>query len=85
MTMFRAFARTPVLKGPGRADVDIAMSKWWAKKRPAEGQVCAVAHVIPLFIVLQNRNLPLVLQLLRNFFVVFITIIDCIILSISTN
>lgn len=40
MTMLRAFARTPVLKGPGRADVELAMSKWWTKKRPAEGQVC---------------------------------------------
>jgi hypothetical protein len=25
--------------GPVRADVDPAMVKWWAKKRPAEGQV----------------------------------------------
>ena len=39
MTMLRAFARTRVLNGPGRADVDIAMTKWWTKKRPAEGQV----------------------------------------------
>jgi hypothetical protein len=37
--MIRAFARTRVLKGPGRADVDLAMTKWWGKKRPAEGQV----------------------------------------------
>ena len=37
--MLRAFARTQVLRGPGRADVDLAMSKWWTKKRPAEGQV----------------------------------------------
>jgi hypothetical protein len=35
----RAFSRSRVLLGPGRADVDIAMTKWWAKKRPAEGQV----------------------------------------------
>jgi len=39
MTMIRAFARTRVLKGPGRADVDLAMTKWWGKKRPAEGQI----------------------------------------------
>jgi hypothetical protein len=39
MTMIRAFARTRILKGPGRADVDLAMTKWWGKKRPAEGQV----------------------------------------------
>lgn len=37
--MLRAFARTQALRGPGRADVDLAMSKWWTKKRPAEGQV----------------------------------------------
>lgn len=37
--MLRAFARTQVLRGPGRADVDLAMSKWWTKKRPTEGQV----------------------------------------------
>jgi hypothetical protein len=36
---FRAFTRTSILKGPGRSDVDIAMSKWWTKKRPAEGQI----------------------------------------------
>mmetsp|Transcript_29734 Transcript_29734/g.71995 ORF Transcript_29734/g.71995 Transcript_29734/m.71995 type:complete len:103 (-) Transcript_29734:280-588(-) len=35
----RAFSRTSLLRGPGRADVDIAMSKWWTKKRPAEGQI----------------------------------------------
>jgi hypothetical protein len=40
--MIRAFARTRVLKGPGRADVDLAMTKWWGKKRPAEGQVSEV-------------------------------------------
>jgi hypothetical protein len=28
-----------VLNGPGRSDVELAMSKWWTKKRPAEGQV----------------------------------------------
>ena len=38
--MIRAFARTRVLNGPGRSDVDLAMTKWWTKKRPAEGQVC---------------------------------------------
>mmetsp|Transcript_15816 Transcript_15816/g.29373 ORF Transcript_15816/g.29373 Transcript_15816/m.29373 type:complete len:99 (-) Transcript_15816:98-394(-) len=37
--MLRAFARTRVLNGPGRADVDLAMTKWWTKKRPAEGQI----------------------------------------------
>ena len=37
--MLRAFTRTRALRGPGRADVDLAMSKWWTKKRPAEGQV----------------------------------------------
>eukprot|EP00428_Durinskia_dybowskii_P011372 CAMPEP_0170214666 /NCGR_PEP_ID=MMETSP0116_2-20130129/6965_1 /TAXON_ID=400756 /ORGANISM="Durinskia baltica, Strain CSIRO CS-38" /LENGTH=98 /DNA_ID=CAMNT_0010465233 /DNA_START=40 /DNA_END=336 /DNA_ORIENTATION=- len=37
--MLRAFARTQVLRGPGRADVDLAMSKWWTKKRPTEGQI----------------------------------------------
>lgn len=37
--MLRAFTRTHALRGPGRADVDLAMSKWWTKKRPAEGQV----------------------------------------------
>ena len=37
--MIRAFSRTRVLKGPGRSDVDLAMTKWWGKKRPAEGQV----------------------------------------------
>lgn len=37
--MLRAFSRTRALRGPGRADVDIAMSKWWTKKRPTEGQV----------------------------------------------
>ena len=47
----RAFSRTRVLKGPGRSDVDIAMSKWWTKKRPAEGQVrrplcCRTASLI---------------------------------------
>ena len=35
----RAFSRSRVLLGPGRSDVDIAMTKWWTKKRPAEGQV----------------------------------------------
>ena len=35
----RAFTRTSVLRGPGRADVDIAMTKWWTKKRPTEGQI----------------------------------------------
>jgi len=39
MTMIRAFARTRILKGPARADVDLAMTKWWGKKRPAEGQI----------------------------------------------
>mmetsp|Transcript_14813 Transcript_14813/g.41279 ORF Transcript_14813/g.41279 Transcript_14813/m.41279 type:complete len:101 (-) Transcript_14813:204-506(-) len=39
MTMIRAFARTRALKGPARSDVDIAMTKWWGKKRPAEGQI----------------------------------------------
>jgi len=38
-TMLRAFTRTQALRGPGRADVELAMSKWWTKKRPAEGQV----------------------------------------------
>lgn len=37
--MIRAFARTRALKGPARADVDLAMTKWWGKKRPAEGQI----------------------------------------------
>jgi hypothetical protein len=37
--MLRAFTRTQALRGPGRADVELAMSKWWTKKRPAEGQV----------------------------------------------
>ncbi|OEU15522.1 hypothetical protein FRACYDRAFT_269402 [Fragilariopsis cylindrus CCMP1102] len=37
--MIRAFSRTRVLKGPGRSDVDLAMTKWWGKKRPAEGQI----------------------------------------------
>mmetsp|Transcript_7162 Transcript_7162/g.14635 ORF Transcript_7162/g.14635 Transcript_7162/m.14635 type:complete len:99 (+) Transcript_7162:704-1000(+) len=37
--MIRAFARTNVLKGPARADVDLAMTKWWGKKRPIEGQI----------------------------------------------
>lgn len=37
--MLRAFARTQALRAPGRADVDLAMTKWWTKKRPAEGQV----------------------------------------------
>eukprot|EP00934_Nitzschia_sp_Nitz4_P007177 Nitzschia sp. Nitz4//scaffold232_size35869//29635//30304//NITZ4_007814-RA/size35869-processed-gene-0.20-mRNA-1//-1//CDS//3329543351//7167//frame0 len=38
-TMFRAFTRTQLLRAPGRADVELAMSKWWTKKRPAEGQI----------------------------------------------
>jgi len=42
MTMIRAFARTRTLKGPARADVDLAMTKWWGKKRPAEGQVSGI-------------------------------------------
>ena len=42
MTMIRSFARSRVLKGPARADVDLAMTKWWGKKRPAEGQVSAI-------------------------------------------
>jgi hypothetical protein len=37
--MIRAFARTRALKGPVRADVDLAMTKWWGKQRPAEGQI----------------------------------------------
>ena len=40
--MIRAFSRTRAVLGPGRHDVDIAMSKWWTKKRPAEGQVRAL-------------------------------------------
>jgi len=39
MTMIRA---TRVLKGPARADVELAMTKWWGKKRPAEGQVSEI-------------------------------------------
>jgi len=39
MTIIRAFARSRVLNGPVRADVDLAMTKWWGKKRPAEGQI----------------------------------------------
>ena len=35
----RAFSRTRALRGPGRSDVALAMSKWWTKKRPTEGQV----------------------------------------------
>mmetsp|Transcript_54454 Transcript_54454/g.82501 ORF Transcript_54454/g.82501 Transcript_54454/m.82501 type:complete len:102 (-) Transcript_54454:122-427(-) len=38
-SMLRAFSRSRVLQGPGRSDVDIAMTKWWTKKRPTEGQV----------------------------------------------
>ena len=37
--MLRAFTRTQALRGPGRSDVELSMSKWWTKKRPAEGQV----------------------------------------------
>eukprot|EP00525_Craspedostauros_australis_P006644 CAMPEP_0198132950 /NCGR_PEP_ID=MMETSP1442-20131203/59312_1 /TAXON_ID= /ORGANISM="Craspedostauros australis, Strain CCMP3328" /LENGTH=101 /DNA_ID=CAMNT_0043794053 /DNA_START=495 /DNA_END=800 /DNA_ORIENTATION=- len=37
--MMRAFSRSRVVMGPGRADVDLAMTKWWTKKRPAEGQI----------------------------------------------
>ncbi|CAJ1954341.1 unnamed protein product [Cylindrotheca closterium] len=37
--MSRAFSRSRALMGPGRADVELAMSKWWTKKRPAEGQI----------------------------------------------
>jgi len=46
--MIRAFARTRALKGPGRADVDLAMTKWWGKKRPAEGQVSELSAVVLL-------------------------------------
>ena len=42
MTMIRSFARSRILKGPARADVDLAMTKWWGKKRPAEGQVSGI-------------------------------------------
>lgn len=35
----RAFSRTRALRGPGRSDVALAMSKWWTKKRPTEGQI----------------------------------------------
>ena len=48
--MIRAFARTRVLKGPGRADVDLAMTKWWAKKRPAEGQVSELSAAGPVLL-----------------------------------
>jgi hypothetical protein len=41
-----AFARSSVLKGPGRSDVELAMSKWWTKKRPAEGQVRVILQKI---------------------------------------
>eukprot|EP00538_Stauroneis_constricta_P001639 CAMPEP_0119557676 /NCGR_PEP_ID=MMETSP1352-20130426/9271_1 /TAXON_ID=265584 /ORGANISM="Stauroneis constricta, Strain CCMP1120" /LENGTH=101 /DNA_ID=CAMNT_0007604815 /DNA_START=47 /DNA_END=352 /DNA_ORIENTATION=+ len=37
--MMRAFSRSRAVMGPGRADVELAMSKWWTKKRPAEGQI----------------------------------------------
>jgi hypothetical protein len=37
--VMRGFSRTSVLNGPGRSDVSLAMSKWWTKQRPAEGQV----------------------------------------------
>ena len=37
--MLRAFTRTQALRAPGRSDVELAMTKWWTKKRPAEGQV----------------------------------------------
>jgi len=40
--MIRSFARTRILKGPARADVELAMTKWWGKKRPAEGQVSGI-------------------------------------------
>ena len=46
--MIRAFARTRALKGPVRADVDLAMSKWWGKKRPAEGQVSGIRSTLEL-------------------------------------
>ncbi len=43
--MIRSFARTRILKGPARADVELAMTKWWGKKRPAEGQVSEISFV----------------------------------------
>eukprot|EP00532_Pseudo-nitzschia_australis_P003639 CAMPEP_0168198164 /NCGR_PEP_ID=MMETSP0139_2-20121125/21604_1 /TAXON_ID=44445 /ORGANISM="Pseudo-nitzschia australis, Strain 10249 10 AB" /LENGTH=100 /DNA_ID=CAMNT_0008122789 /DNA_START=113 /DNA_END=416 /DNA_ORIENTATION=- len=39
MTMIRAFGRTRALKGPARNDVELAMTKWWGKKKTAEGQI----------------------------------------------
>ena len=36
MSMIGAFARTRVAK----KDVQLAMTKWWKKKRPAEAEVC---------------------------------------------
>ncbi len=65
MTMIRAFARSRVLKGPVRADVDMAMTKWWGKQRPAEGQVSVIrfriCSAVLVALVIMTMSFPTVI------------------------
>ena len=63
----RAFSRSRVLLGPGRSDVDIAMTKWWTKKRPAEGQVRPSALQLLLLKLWKTFFFPFIKKTLTTF------------------